>query len=196
MGHSTGGLITSSYMSETPDSIIRGLVLNSPFLDWNLSKWTERAVPVVAAAGKLFPDINISQGHSSAYSESLLRSAHGEWEYNTDWKQVNSPDVTAGWIRAINEAQQNLQSGKHKINVPIMLMHSDKSVHGSEWTPASQTGDAVLDVSEISKYGRKLGLDITEATVKDGLHDLILSSPGVRKAVYRSIFNWIDKKVD
>lgn len=195
MGHSTGGLITSSYMSERPDTVVKGLILNSPFLDWNLGKWTERAVPMVSVAGRMFPDINISQGHSTAYAESLLAKYHGEWEYNTDWKRTESPDVTAGWISAIEDAQNNLQSGQRKIKVPVLLMHSDKSVHGTEWTPGHQAGDAVLDVNEISRYGRRLGMDITEATVKDGLHDLILSSPGVRKAVYGSMFQWIDRKI-
>ena len=195
MGHSTGGLITSSYMADEPDSMVSALILNSPFLDWNLGKWTERAVPLVAAAGKLFPDMSISQGGSTAYSESLLRGDHGEWSYDTDWKEVHSPDVTAGWIRAIDNAQQKLQSGRSRIHVPILLMHSDKSVHWAEWNPEFQKGDAVLDVAEISEYGRKLGPDITEATVYDGLHDLILSAPGVRKAVYRSMFNWLNRKL-
>lgn len=64
-------------------------------------------------------------------------------------------------------------------------MHSDKSVGGDRWTPEFQKGDAVLDVADISRYGRKLGDDVTEATVTDGLHDLVLSAPKVRHGVYR-----------
>ena len=42
MGHSTGGLTTSLYMASNPDSDIRALILNSPFLDWNLSSFQEK----------------------------------------------------------------------------------------------------------------------------------------------------------
>lgn len=55
VGHSTGGLTSSLYMAEHPDTVVKALVLNSPFLDWNLGRIEEFAVPAVAATGKLFP---------------------------------------------------------------------------------------------------------------------------------------------
>lgn len=196
VGHSTGGLTTSLYMSEHPDTIVKALVLNSPFLDWNLGRVEEFAVPAVAAAGKLFPGLPVRQGDSTAYAESLLESGHGEWNFNTDWKFMSSPDVTTGWVRAIDRAQRYLKSGDHKIGVPVLLMHSDKSVGGHGWTPDFQRGDAVLDVDDISRYGRMLGSDVTEATVTDGLHDLVLSAPKVRHGVYRTMTDWISRHVD
>ena len=39
LGHSTGGLISSLYMQCMSDPAIKVLVLNSPFLAWNLPKW-------------------------------------------------------------------------------------------------------------------------------------------------------------
>lgn len=196
VGHSTGGLTSSLYMAEHPDTVVKALVLNSPFLDWNLGRIEEFAVPAVAATGKLFPGMPVKQGDSTAYAESLLDSCHGEWNFDTDWKFMRSPDVTAGWIRAIDSAQRRLKSGRHKINVPVLLMHSDKSVGGDRWTPEFQKGDAVLDVADISRYGRRLGDDVTEATVTDGLHDLVLSAPKVRHGVYRTMTDWISRHVD
>lgn len=35
------------------------------------------------------------------------------------------------------------------------------------------------------------GYDITEATVDSGLHDLILSAPRIRRAVYDHIFTFL-----
>ena len=193
MGHSTGGLTTSLYMSENPDSAISALILNSPFLDWNLGGMMECAVPTVAALGKAFPNMRIPQGGGTAYSESLLAKDHGEWEYDTDWKLERSPDVDAGWVRAINRAQQALQSGKRSISVPVLLMHSDKSVYGSYWSEEHQHGDGVLDVKDIARYGRRLGPFVDEATVKGGLHDLVLSAPDVREGVYDCMFRWLDR---
>lgn len=193
MGHSTGGLTTSLYMTERPDPAIHALILNSPFLDWNLGGMMESAVPMVAALGKVFPDMRIPQGDGTAYAESLLRKDHGEWDFDTDWKLERSPDVDAGWIRAIHKAQQELQSGQRSISVPVLLMHSDNSVYGEKWSEKHRHGDGVLDVKDIAKYGRSLGPFVDEATVKGGLHDLVLSAPEVRNGVYDCMFRWLDR---
>ena len=71
-------------------------------------------------------------------------------------------------------------------------MHSDNSVSGSCWSEAFNHGDAVLDVDDISKYGKRLGDDVTEVTVAGGLHDLILSKPEVRLFVYWRMFAWFE----
>lgn len=190
MGHSTGGLIASLYMNTRPLPCVKGLVLNSPFLDWNMGSFTRKVlIPVVSCLGGKFPNISISQGSSGAYAHSLLAGYGGEWEYDTSKKLIISPAVTSGWIHAIHDAQGELD--KHAdIRVPILLMHSDKSVGGAH----ASEGDAVLNVDDISRRGRRLGPDVTEATVPGGLHDLILSRPEVRAAVYAVIFNWLDRK--
>ena len=194
MGHSTGGLISSYYMNEHPDSDIKALILNSPFLEWNLNGFTRKvAVPVVSALSNLFPNMAISQGDDTGYAESLLKDHHGEWDYNTDWKLFHSQKVESSWIRAITNAQKSLK--KHAdIRVPVLLMHSLGSVSGDKWTPEYQKNDAVLNVNDISRIGRKLGPDVTEDTIKGGLHDLILSAPEVREKVYDDMFDWLRKK--
>ncbi|MCM1297699.1 MAG: alpha/beta hydrolase [Muribaculaceae bacterium] len=192
IGHSTGGLIASLYMAENPDTIVKALILNSPFLDWNLSKFNEKiGVPVVSFLGRIFPNIKISQGGGTAYSESLLAGEHGEWHYNTGLKLRKSPDVDAGWINAINSAQHKLRSMKYPIKVPVLLMHSDKSVNTKDWDETHNRADGVLDVNDIVRYGVKLGHNVTPISITGGLHDLVLSSPKVRKEVYHDIFKWL-----
>ncbi len=193
IGHSTGGLITSYYLSTHDDSRVKGLILNSPFLDWNLGKMTEKIlVPTVGAVAAVVPGINIPQGNSTAYAESLLASHHGRWRYDTAKKLMVSPPVTPAWIKAIDEAQWQLSHGPW-IDVPILLMHSDNSVTGDRWTEAFNHGDAVLDVADIAKFGRALGPSVTEATVKGGLHDLVLSEPDVAAAVYDTMLRFIGR---
>ena len=97
MGHSTGGLTASYFESRRHPESIKALILNSPFLDWNQG-WKERIIPIVSTLGSIWPEMKISQDGSTAYGESLLKSHRGEWLYNTDWKQMRSPDVNAGWI--------------------------------------------------------------------------------------------------
>lgn len=186
LGHSTGGLTTSLYMSENRPPEVRTLILNSPFLDWNLSPFLENiVVPVVSSLGKYHPDMRIPQGGGTSYGESLLKGYSGEWEFDTSLKLLKSPDVDAGWIRAIDNAQEDLRGMSYPIKVPVLLMYSAKSV------AAGNDGDAVLDVKDIRKYGLNLGCDVTPVVVKGGLHDLVLSKKSVRNPLFKVIFKWL-----
>lgn len=192
MGHSTGGLICACYMASHHDAPVDALILNSPFLDWNLG-WKERIVPMIAWWGMVSPGTKISQGKSRAYAESLLKKYHGDWEYDTSWKMEQSPDVTAGWVRAIDRAQRSLRDGKADIRVPILLMYSSVSVDGDKWTEVHNRADGVLDVGDIRKYGVELGPHVTCMEVVGGLHDLMLSNPRLLAALYPRVFSWLGK---
>lgn len=194
MGHSTGGLITSYYMARRQPADIDALVLNSPFLDWNQSKFQERVlIPVVTCLGRRLSGIDIPQGGSRAYSESLLRGHHGEWDYDTVLKMPQSPPVTTGWIRAITLAQRYLHDHPYSIRVPVLLMRSDNSVYGSDWTEAHNHGDGVLDVRDIHRYGIQLGADVTEDVIPGALHDIMLSEPAVRRRAFDDVVRWLDR---
>ncbi|MBO4956127.1 MAG: alpha/beta hydrolase [Muribaculaceae bacterium] len=198
IGHSTGGLLAAYYCSynQQADTLIRALVLNSPFLDWNLGK-LEPFVGAISNLGKLFPNMNISQSPSTTYAESLMRDGgHGEWGFNKEWKSPHSPDVTAGWVRAINSAQRYLRHHKYSIPEPVLVMYSSKSISAPEWTPAADSADVVLDVAEIKKLGSTLGRNVTLYKVNGGIHDLILSAPDVRYPLYRRMFGWLDRAMN
>ena len=194
MGHSTGGLICACFMASHPEAPVDALVLNSPFLDWNLG-WKERLVPMISWWGMVSPGTKIAQGVSKAYAESLLKKYHGDWDYNTRWKLEQSPDVTAGWVRAITLAQRSLRDGKADIKVPILLMYSSASVNGDKWTPEHNRADGVLDVKDIKKYGIGLGPHVTCMQVVGGLHDLMLSNKALLAALYPRVFAWLDRQL-
>lgn len=197
MGHSTGGLIASYYLAEACHEKypIEALILNSPFLDMNLDAVTEDFIlPVVGMLARFFPDFAISQGGGNLYARTLLRRYGGEWDYDLRWKHEWPQDVTMGWLRAITQAQDRLHRGVD-IDVPILLMHSDKSGSEAGMTVGeARRADIVLDVSEIAGYGRRLGCDITEYVVKDGMHDLFLSGMPVRYTLYSRMFRWLRKR--
>lgn len=195
IGHSTGGLIVAYYCSCNPkaDTLIKAVVLNSPFLDWNLGKM-EPFIGAISNLGKLFPNMKISNGNSTAYGESLLRrGGHGEWEYNVEWKSPYSPAVTAGWVRAVNSAQRYLRHHNYSIPEPVLMMYSARSIDAPEWTSAADSADVVLDVAEIKALGAKLSRNVTLYKVNGGLHDLILSRPEVRYPLYNEIFVWLKR---
>ncbi len=195
MGHSTGGLITSLYMESAPAPEIKTLILNSPFLDWNFTGFMRKAViPLAAAAGKWLPDVYMSQGDDTAYGESLLKSLHGEWEFDTTLKLIHPAPISLGWVRAIDRGHKQLVENGRAIEVPVYLMRSRRSVYPDGWSLLASSGDAVLNVDSISARGRRMGYNVTEAIVDSGLHDLVLSRPRVRRAVYESMFRWLGRQ--
>lgn len=194
LGHSTGGLTASLYMSESPSDKVRGLMLNSPFLDWNLPGWMKSfAIPAVSALGRLVPRLPVKQAPDDGYARSLLANFDGEWTYRRDWKPDVLPDPDAGWVRAIHRAQMQL---RHRaIKVPVLLMHSAESVRHGDPKERYNCADAILDVSSISRYGRMLGPDVTEVSFAGGLHDLVLSRPSVRRQVYDTMLDWMKDRM-
>ena len=90
MGHSTGGLITSLFCHKYRKALpVQGLILNSPFLDMNQSWFKEKIlIPTVSFFALFSKKTKIKQGISTAYGESLLKSHHGEWEYDTTKKNT------------------------------------------------------------------------------------------------------------
>lgn len=190
LGHSTGGLTTSLYMSGTPSPMIKALMLNSPFLDWNLPPVMRKLVmPVVSALGLLVPGVRVPQKPDTGYAETLSSEHGGEWTYRRDWKPDILPDPDMGWVRAIHTAQRQLR--RRKISVPILLMHSADSVRPGDGKEKYYHADAILDVDAISEYGNKLGEDVTEVSFPGGLHDLALSRPEIRRQVYTVMLDWL-----
>lgn len=192
-GHSTGGLVTALYADSNPDStLFDALFLNSPFFDFNSGFFTRSiAIPFIAWRGKFNPDGTVGSEEVSLYGKSLHSSRRGEWDFNTDWKTLDSQPVRYGWIRAIREGHQRVARGLN-IAVPVLVMHSDKTIRGTKWTDDFFTGDAVLDVEHIRERSQKIdAADLRIIEIEDGMHDLVLSKESVRENVYTQWFDWL-----
>lgn len=194
-GHSTGGLTVALFAAEKGARCGVGrIVTDSPFLEWNFPAFMRTvAIPAVGFFGQLAPETKIRQSHCDGYAYSLLKSHHGQWEYDTVWKMVYSPPVTAGWLRSIDRAQSSLMKKATHITVPVLVMHSSRRVEGCGWTPEFQKGDAVLNPADIRKRGERLGRKESRqvSQITGGIHDLILSEPKAREAAYDTIFRFI-----
>lgn len=196
MAHSTGGLITSYYLNQKKGKKkVNGLILNSPFLDWNFGWFMEKVmIPVVAFVGKYLPYLTVQGKGDASYAHSLLKQFKGEWEYNTNWKMINGHPKKAGWIYAIQKAQRDIQTGI-SLDCPVLVMSSNKSFpETKKWNDAYMTSDIVLNVEDIQKYGKKLGNYVTRDTIINGIHDLILSEKPYRDQAYRTVFDWLKKE--
>ncbi len=188
--HSTGGLTTVLYASErAKNRKYNKIVLNSPFLSMNQSWFKEHIlIPFMSFLGKFFPNITLPKGLSGLYGESINIHKRGEWEYNETWKPIIAFPMDAGWLRAIHLGHLQVEKGLN-LEDSILVLSSDKSIYGDEWTEDFRNGDAVLDVNEIKALGKTLGKNASVKEIKNGLHDLSLS----RKEVRQEYFNLITK---
>lgn len=195
MAHSTGGLITPLYLdSRKGIHSVDGLILNSPFLDWNFGWFMEKvAIPAVAFIGRFLPNLTVQGEGIASYAHSLLKQFKGEWEYDTDWKMINGHPKKAGWIKAIQDGQQKVRKGL-QLDCPVLVMSSDKSYpETKEWHNEYLSSDIVLNVDDIQKYAPRLGNYVTRDTITNGMHDLILSEKASRDKTYQTVFEWIKK---
>lgn len=192
-GHSTGGLIVTLFAKDHTDSkLFDGLILNSPFYEFNLAKRVKKLLPIVSFAGRFIPKVTIPGGFSEEYGKSIHKSYRGEWDYIQDWKPNLAPKINLGWLRAIHKAQNELRKAFY-ISKPILLLHSAESVADIKDMEQVSSRDAILNINDIERIAHNIKGDVEILSVKGGLHDLILSGAEVRNNVYNMIFDWIKR---
>ena len=148
MGFSMGGLTTAAYMAKHPDCGVRALILNSPFLDWNQSKFQEKILlPIVDTLAPLMKNLWIPRG-------------------------AGYEPVQASWLKAIDDAHAIVQKTP-RITVPILLLRSDKSVKKGDPAGTDAHADGTLDVEDIEYYGLRLGPNVTEIVVPGAPHNAV-----------------------
>lgn len=191
IGHSTGGLIAPLYADSKKWRLdIKGIILNSPFLDMNQSAFTEKiAVPAGSTIGLFSKKTKIRQSINRSYGESLHTSKYGEWDFDTTKKMIQPPPVTTGWLRAIHKGHKKIRR-KLNILVPILVMSSDKSIHSKHFSTDIMKADAVLDVKDIQRLAPKLGINVKKVVIPGGMHDLVLSQKDVREKTYKIMLDW------
>lgn len=195
-GHSTGGLIATLYAAHHPDhKLIKALWANSPFYDFYKNKIEKTVgIPLLSKVGKYLPSVKIPGGLNPWYTPSLHINFYGEWDFNLAWKPEDLPVVHLCFIRAIHQAQKEIHKGI-RLNVPTLIMHSHKSTQPRKWGLEAQQNDIILNVNDMIRNAKKMRGDVQTLAIKNGLHDLILSAPEVRKNVYKELFLWLDQKI-
>lgn len=191
LGHSTGGLIASYYMNYGKEkNLIKGLILNSPFLDFVQNNFEKTIVCFFAQIiSKIFPYSKIPKAIPAAYVQSIHKSFFGEWEFNLDWKPVNGFPIYFKWILAIKKAQKRVLNSN--LQVPILVMYSSHSIKMSIFSNESLSSDIILDVKDIKKFGGRLGKHVTMVSIENALHDIFLSSKDVRLKAFKKMFHWL-----
>jgi alpha-beta hydrolase superfamily lysophospholipase len=193
-GHSTGGLIASSYMNTGSErNRISALILNSPFLDFYQSElekffsyWGSKIISTIA------PYAKIDGALPHVYTQSINKDFYGEWDYNLNWKPKKGFPTFFKWVVAISIAQTKLVYSK--IKVPILVMHSSHSNKKmNTFSKEAMIKDTVLDIEDIKRIGVTLGDKVTLLEIDNAMHDIFLSPKAVRDDAFDKMFSWILK---
>ncbi|WP_025095171.1 alpha/beta hydrolase [Acinetobacter soli] len=195
-GHSTGGLIATLYAAHyRQNSLIKALWVNSPFYEFNLSLAEKKlGIPLLSQVGRVLPRQPFPSKLNRWYVTSLHQSLKGEWDFDLNWKPVSAPTVLLSFVRAIHSAQKEIHKGVY-IDIPVLVMHSHQTKNPKRWHKSVTQSDVILNVKDIRKYAKKIKGDVTIQSIQNGVHDLVLSAPAVREAVYQKLFQWLNSKI-
>jgi alpha-beta hydrolase superfamily lysophospholipase len=105
-------------------------------------------------------------------------------------KPIDGFDAFYGWLRAVVQVQDRIKKGLN-LEQPVLVMHSDKSEKGSEWSESFHRADLVLDVEDIKRLSSKIGPRVECKEIAGGKHDLVLSREDARTACLRMMIEWI-----
>lgn len=193
LGHSTGGLTASVYMNNGKEkNLIAGLILNSPFLDFNMSLF-EKSYSYLGAQifSSIAPYSKINGVLTPVYAQSIHKDFYGEWYFNLNWKPIKGFPTYFKWVIAIREAQKKLVHSK--IKVPILILHSSDSIKLSTFSMDAMSKDIVLNIEDIKRVGKKLGDNVILLKIDNALHDIFLSPKVVRETAFNKMFSWFSK---
>jgi alpha-beta hydrolase superfamily lysophospholipase len=180
MGHSTGGLVTALWAAHNADRL-EALILNSPWLDIQGAAIVRTlGSPVIDRLGSRAPTSVLRLPDLGFNARSMHISLGGEWDYDLTLKSTPGPPIRTGWLRAILLGHQKVAAGLG-IGVPILVLASATTDFSRRWHEGLRTVDSVLDVEQIAARAVRLGPHVTVVRIAEGLHDLTLSAPHVRK---------------
>ena len=190
--HSTGGLTLPLWVNDRRPAELVAMFLNSPWFDMQGSAWLRN--PAARAAldqlGARQPRRLIPRNVTGLYGRSLHHEHEGEFDFNLEWKPLESYPVYAGWLRAIRRGHAQIHRGLD-IAAPTLVLSSRRTVFPTEMGEDVHTADVVLDVQQIRRWASSLGSHVTSIAIEGARHDVVLSRPEVRARVYAELDRWL-----
>jgi alpha-beta hydrolase superfamily lysophospholipase len=189
MGHSTGGLTAALWAHRHPGRV-HGIVLNSPWLELQGSAVVRHiSAPAVARLAQLQPKVPLPNIDLGFYARTLRVADGGEWTFDETWRPTPSFPVRAGWLAAVLAGHAEVARGL-RIDVPVLMLASARTIISPRWTEDMRAADVVLDVELLARRAIQLGPVVTVVRIAGGLHDLTLSPLPVRTRLYAEIGRW------
>jgi alpha-beta hydrolase superfamily lysophospholipase len=193
--HSTGGLIVALWANERRPAVA-GMVLNSPWLDMQGGLLIRTlGTAVIDQVGARAPRRLVPRTVDGFYARGLHVDHEGEWDFNLDWKPLDSWPVYAGWLRAIRRGHAELHRGL-EVGCPVLVISSGGTRWPKEMGPDVHNYDIVLEVPQIRRWAVALGRHVTYVAIEGARHDVVLSLPEPRAQVYAELDRWASAYVE
>ena len=174
LGHSQGGLIALKLALDDP-AAVDGLVITSPFLAVHPSS---RPSTFVRALARVMVRIAPRVPMPTHIDVRLLSREPGVGEaYARD--PLVSHAASAGWLRAIGDAQRDVRARAAQLRVPTLLMAS-----GS---------DRLVDSEATRQFALEASPDVVEFVWWDGFYHEMLNDIG-REQVRAKIVDWLGRQ--
>jgi alpha-beta hydrolase superfamily lysophospholipase len=190
VGHSTGGLTLSLWAADHPGAAV-AVILNSPWLEFQLSAMTRAAVaPMVGLQARLRPLDTLPQVDMGFYSRAQREVRGSDLDVNPAWRPEQTMAVHSGWLHAILAGHTRVAAGLH-IDVPVCVLLSEKSAVPTRWSEELTRADTVLVVDDIARASLRLGDSVTVERIPGALHDIFLSRADARDIAYERMDRWV-----
>ena len=191
LAHSTGGLTAALWAQRNPGTV-RGLALNSPWLEMHLGPVTRTLaqVPVRLLAERLRgrPIFPLGSDH---YARTLHRDFGGAYDYDLALKPPGGHPFPAVTLSAIIDGQRRLAAAG-PLPVPVLVLHSAHSRLGPRFTEQMRRADAVLDVRTLAAAAAGLGPRVRIEAIPGARHDVFLSDADARSRALEILDDWLE----
>lgn len=190
-GHSTGGLTLSLWASRHPREV-DAVILNSPWLEFQLGAARSAIAPVVGLQARLWPMDAAPQVDLGFYTRAQNEVADPDdpMEIDLNWRPEQTMTVHAAWLNAILQGHRAVSAGL-QIDAPICVLLSARSAVPTRWSDDLTRVDSVLVVDDIARAALKLGPSVTVERIDGALHDVFLSGHDAREEAYARLDRWV-----
>ncbi|WP_416405077.1 alpha/beta hydrolase [Arthrobacter sp. LFS091] len=190
LGHSTGGLTLSLWAARHP-GMASALILNSPWLEFQATELGRRAIaPLVGLHARLHPLTPLPPVDPGIYTRAVSAALDGEWDYNLEWRPDRGFPLTPAFLDAVFRGQATVAAGLG-IDVPVLVMLSDKSYLQPKWSTDALTADVALNVDAVAHRSLSLADTVTISRLPNALHDIFLSPEPIRREAFARIGRWL-----
>ncbi|MFS0854048.1 alpha/beta hydrolase [Microbacterium sp. 179-I 3D4 NHS] len=191
LGHSTGGLTLSLWASRHR-GVADAVILNSPWLEFQVAAARAAIAPMVELQARLRPLDAAPQVDLGFYSRAQAEVADPDDPAEVDlrWRPMQTMAVHAGWLNAILTGHRTVSAGL-AIDAPVCVLLSARSATPTRWSEELTRADSVLVVDDIARAALHLGPSVTVERIDGALHDVFLSARGARTEAYRRMDRWV-----
>lgn len=191
VAHSMGGLTATLWALRRPETV-RGLVLNSPWLEFHAGAGFRQMVrPALRAVARAAPAAQVLPRGNSHYARTIHALYDGDADYSLRWKPPRGHPFPASTLSAVLEGQSQLRAAG-ALEVPALVLRSSRSNFSRRYRPQLSEADIVLNVRTMAQAIRRLGPLVRDVPLDGARHDVLLSSPPVRHQVLQEIRSWLE----